>query len=164
MSVLKKANAYLIQVDSTRKNYVPSQVLNSKESPIFAEDILLHNRFTLNQQTAKNNTEFNNIKKGDYLVVYCNSLVPHSPNQIKFIFTVINRFDNIITLKIHTKLNRGYPLDHIYSLVDEGKLSPKMRNCGKTGFKLCQIPFDDVELLINFDPIVRTYHSTSWKI
>ena len=163
MSVLKKANVYLIQVDSTRKNYVPSQFLDIKGKPIFAEDVLLHNRFDLDDESIKHNPDFHNVKNNDYIVVYCNSLVPHSPNQIKFIFTVISKVGKKVVLKSHTKLNRGYPLNHIKSLVEEGKLSKQMLSCGVKGFKIGEIDFSDLELLVNFDPMVRTYYSSSWK-
>ncbi|MFW9924539.1 MAG: hypothetical protein ACFFDW_14745, partial [Candidatus Thorarchaeota archaeon] len=127
MSLLKKAQAFLIQVDSTRKNYVPSQTYDLKGTPIFAEDVLLHNRFVLDEQSIANNPDFHQLKTNDYVIVYCNSLIPHSPNQIKFIFKVVNKFDSQVVLKIFKKLNRGYSLEHITSLVDEGKLTIKMR-------------------------------------
>ena len=69
-----------------------------------------------------------------------------------------------MVLKSHTRLNRGYSLDHIKSLVEEGKLSKKMLQCGVKGFKIGEIDYSDLELLVNFDPIVRTYHSSSWKV
>lgn len=163
MGVLKRTNAFLIQVDSTRKNYVARNFINIPGNPIFAEDVLLHNRFNLDDESIKHNPDFKLIKNKDYIIVYCNSLVPHSPNQIKFIFEVLSKLGNQIVLKLFTKLNRGYPLDHIRSLVEEGKLSSKMMKCGTKGFKTGKIDFSDLELLINFDPIVRTYHSTSWK-
>ncbi len=163
MSVLKRTNAFLIQVDSTRKNFVPRNFINIPGNPIFAEDVLLHNRFSLDDESIKHNPDFMLIKNKDYIIVFCNSLVPHSPNQIKFIFEVLSKLGNQIVLKLFTKLNRGYPLDHIRSLVEEGKLSSKMMKCGTKGFKVEKIDFSDLELLINFDPIVRTYHSTSWK-
>lgn len=163
MSLLKRANAFLIQVDSTRKNYVPSKFNGTAGEPIFAEDVLLHNRFKIDAESIKNNQDYSKVKINDYIIVYCNSLVPHSPNQIKFIFKVVSKLRNQIVLKVHTKLNRGYSLPHIQSLIDEGQLSKKMNKCGTKGFKIGQVDFEDLELLINFDPIVRTYHSTSWK-
>ncbi len=163
MVVLKEGNTFLIQVDSTRKNYVPSNFANVTGEPIFAEDVLLHNRFKLDGESIKTNPDFHKVKSNDYILVFCNSLVPHSPNQIKFIFKVVNKLGNQIVLKIFTKLKRGYTLNHIKSLVEEGKLSKKMLNCGVAGFKICQVTFSDLELLINFDPLVRTYHSSSWK-
>ena len=163
MSLLKKANAFLIQVDSTRKNFVPSRYNGTLGKPIFAEDVLLHNRFKLDAESKETHPDFDKVKIKDYIIVYCNSLVPHSPNQIKFIFTVVSKLGNQIVLRIHTKLNRGYSLEHIQSLIGEGKLSNKMNKCGVKGFKIGQVDFEDLELLINFDPIVRSYHSTSWK-
>ncbi|NHJ05879.1 MAG: hypothetical protein EAX90_13720 [Candidatus Heimdallarchaeota archaeon] len=163
MPLLKPANVFLIQVDSTRKNYVPRNFVDIKGEPIFAEDVLLHNRFSLDEESIINNPDFHKVKMNDYIVVFCNSLVPHSPNQVKFIFRVVNKLNGQIVLKIFTKLNRGYPLEHIKSLIEEGKLSTKMLNCGIKGFKIGQVEFSDLELLVNFDPIVRTYHSTSWK-
>lgn len=163
MPILKPANVFLIQVDSTRKNYNPRTYVKEKGEPIFAEDVLLHNRFSLDEESIRYNPDFHKVKVNDYFVIYCNSLVPHSPNQIKFIFKVASNLNNQFVLKIFTKLNRGYPLDHIKSLVEEGKLSRKMLKCGSNGFKIGQIDFSDLELLVNFDPIVRTYHSSSWK-
>ena len=163
MVVLKEANTFLIQVDSTRKNYVPSNFANVPGDPIFAEDVLLHNRFKLDGESIKVNPDFQKAKPNDYLLVFCNPLVPHSPNQIKFIFKVVNKLGNQMVLKIFTKLKRGYTLKHIKSLVDEGKLSKEMMNCGVKGFKICQVSFSDLELLVNFDPLIRTYHSSSWK-
>ena len=163
MSVLKRANAFLIQVDSTRKNFVPGRYNGTLGNPIFAEDVLLHNRFKLDAESIKNNQDFEKVQINDYIIVYCNSLVPHSPNQIKFIFVVVSKVGSQIVLRNYTKLNRGYSLEHIRSLIDEGKLSKKMDKCGVKGFKIGQVEFEDLELLINFDPIVRSYHSTSWK-
>ena len=163
MSVLKPSNTYLIQVDSTRKNYTPSNFSNIPGEPIFAEDVLLHNRFVLDEESIKINQDFLKLKNNDYIIVYCNSLVPHSPNQIKFIYSIISKIGNKVILKIKKKLLRGYKLDHILSLVDEGKLSENMKYCGKPGFKIIQVEFSDLELLINYDPIIRSYHSTSWK-
>ncbi len=163
MNLLKRTNAFLIQVDSTRKNYVPSKFNETLGKPIFAEDVLLHNRFKIDAESMKNNQDYEKVKINDYFIVYCNSLVPHSPNQIKFIFKVVSKLGNQIVLRIHTKLSRGYSLNHIHSLIDEGKLSKKMNQCGIKGFKIGQVDFEDLELLINFDPIVRSYHSTSWK-
>ncbi|MBN1330843.1 MAG: hypothetical protein JXA54_15325 [Candidatus Heimdallarchaeota archaeon] len=163
MVVLKKANAFLIQVDSTRKNYIPRNFSNILGEPIFAEDILLHNRFTLDEKSIEINSDFSIVKTNDYLVAFCNSLVPHSPNQIKFIFNVQSKIGNQLVVKLFTKLQRGYSLSHIESLIAEGKLSSKMSKCGTKGFKIGQIEFSDLELLFNYDPIVRTYHSSSWK-
>jgi len=163
MNLLKRADAFLIQVDSTRKNYVPSKFNGTVGTPIFAEDVLLHSRFKIDAVSIKNNPDYEKVKINDYFIVYCNSLVPHSPNQIKFIFKVVSKVGNQIVLKLHTKLNRGYSLDHIHSLVAEGKLTKEMNKCGTKGFKICQVDFEDLELLVNFDPIIRSYHSTSWK-
>ncbi|HUT79749.1 MAG TPA: hypothetical protein VMZ29_00995 [Candidatus Bathyarchaeia archaeon] len=163
MVVLKKANAFLIQVDSTRKNFVPRNFSGIPGEPIFAEDILLHNRFSLDEESIKINPDFSKIKANDYLVAYCNSLVPHSPNQIKFIFSVQTKIGNQLVVKLFTKLQRGYTLSHIESLIAEGKLSSKMAKCGSMGFKVGEINFSDLELLFNYDPIVRSYHSSSWK-
>jgi len=163
MVVLKEANTFLIQVDSTRKNYIPSNFASIPGEPIFAEDVLLHNRFKLDEESITLNPDFHKVSQNDYLLVFCNPLIPHSPNQIKFIFNVINKLGNQIVLKSFTKLNRGYTLKHIKSLVEEGKLTKEMLNCGTKGFKICQVNFSDLELLVNFDPLVRTYHSTSWK-
>jgi len=163
MVVLKEANTFLIQVDSTRKNYVPSNFAHIPGDPIFAEDVLLHNRFKLDGESIKANPDFHKVKSNDYILVFCNPLVPHSPNQIKFIFKVVNKLGNQIVLKSFTKLKRGYTLNHIKSLVEEGKLSKGMLKCGINGFKICQVNFLDLELLVNFDPLVRTYHSSSWK-
>ncbi|MBK5114111.1 MAG: hypothetical protein KGD59_12250 [Candidatus Heimdallarchaeota archaeon] len=163
MVVLREANTFLIQVDSTRKNYLPSNFTNIPGEPIFAEDVLLHNRFKLDEESITNNPDFHKVNTDNYLLVFCNSLVPHSPNQIKFIFKVVNKLGNQMVLKLFTKLKRGYTLNHIKSLVEEGKLSKEMLNCGTKGFKVCQVNFSDLELLVNFDPLVRTYHSTSWK-
>ena len=69
-----------------------------------------------------------------------------------------------MVLKQSTKLQRGYTLDHIQSLIDEGKLSENFRKCGEKGFKIIQVQFSDLELIVNYDPIVRSYYSTSWKI
>ena len=163
MVVLTKANTFLIQVDSTRKNYVPSRYANIPGDPIFAEDVLLHNRFKLDEESITLNPDFHKVSPNDYLLVFCNPLVPHSPNQIKFIFKVVNKLGNQIVLKSFTKLKRGYTLKHIKSLVEEGKLTKEMLKCGTKGFKICQVNFSNLELLVNFDPLVRTYHASSWK-
>ena len=164
MVILREANTFLAKVDSTRKNYVPRNFSQSKGKPIFAEDILLHNRFTLDNESISINPDFHKTKVGDYLVVFCNSLVPHSPNQIKFIFKIATTIGNQMVLKPFTKLKMGYTLEHLTSLVEEGKLSRNLLNCNKDGFKIGQIDFADLELLVNYDPLIRTYHSTSWKI
>ncbi|MHA1212557.1 MAG: hypothetical protein ACTSSH_08855, partial [Candidatus Heimdallarchaeota archaeon] len=143
--------------------YVPKTFSKVPGKPIFAEDILLHNRFALDAKSIEINPDYNLVSVKDYLVVYCNSLVPHSPNQIKFIFNVISKIGNQLVLKLFTKLRRGYSLPHIISLVEEGKLSSKMTKCGVDGFKIGQIDYADLELIINYDPIVRTYQSSSWK-
>ncbi|NHJ48192.1 MAG: hypothetical protein FK733_10435 [Asgard group archaeon] len=132
-------------------------------NPIVAEDVLLHNRFTLDEESIKHNPDFHKVKVNDYLVVFCSSLVPHSPNQIKFIFLVSSKINNQFVLKNIKKLARGYNAAHIVSLVEEGKLSKKLLQCETVSHKICQIDYSDLELIINFDPIVRTYHSTSWK-
>ena len=161
--VLRPADAFLLQVDSTRKNYVPSKFADIPGKPIFAEDVLLHNRFTIDDESLKLHPDFKKLKVKDYVIVFCNSLVPHSPNQIKFIFQVAAKIGKQVILKVYTKLNRGYTLEHLRSLIDEGKLSRQMNSCGVRGFKISQVEYSDLELLVNFDPIVRTYHSTSWK-
>ncbi|MFX1537154.1 MAG: hypothetical protein ACFFDI_23335 [Promethearchaeota archaeon] len=163
MAILKKANVFLIRVDTSRKNYVPSKFPDTPGKPIFAEDVILHNRYKLDNPDHEMLAEFQRVKNGDYLIVFCSSLVPACPNQIKYIFTVASKIQNQLVLKIHTRLHRGYTLDHVRSLVEEGKLSRKMLNCEVKGFKICEVEFSDLELLVNYDPIVRTYHSSSWK-
>jgi hypothetical protein len=162
MVVLQQAKVFLIYVESTRKsrfrlkNKMPGE-------PIFAEDVLLHNRFSLDVESINHNPDYSKIEVNDYFIVYCSSLVPHSPNQIKFIFQVSSKVNNQFVVKLVKKLNRGYSLKHIISLVDEGKLTKNFHLCNEAKQKICQIEFSDLELLINYDPIVRTYHSTSWK-
>lgn len=164
MVVLKKADAFLIKVDSTRKNYSRAKFDNRHGLPIFAEDVLLHNRFTLDNLALQHNSDFHEVKINDYIVVYCNALIPHSPDQIKFIFQVASKIGNQIVLKPFTTLKWGYTFPHIRSLVEEGKLSRELLNCKKATFRIGRIAYSDLELLVNFDPIVRTYHSSSWKI
>lgn len=136
---------------------------NTSGKPIYAEDVLLHSRLKLSKEDFREHPEFKKVKKNDYLIAYCTPLVPHSPNQIKFIFRVVSKIKNLFVLKTYTKLRRGYSLEHIHSLVEEGQLSKKMLHAGKQGFHICQVPFSDLELLVNYDPIVRSYHSSSWK-
>jgi len=164
MVILKQADAFLIKVDSTRKNYSRFKFDNQFGLPIFAEDVLLHNRFTLDTTSIQHNPDFSLVKQEDYIVVYCNALIPHSPNQIKFIFQVKTKIGNQVALKPFTTLKRGYPFAHIESLVEEGKLSPAFLNCKKEGYKIGKIAYSDLELLVNFDPLVRSYHSSSWKL
>jgi hypothetical protein len=163
LPLLKKANVFLIQVDSTRKNYHPPRTVQSALQPIFAEDILLHHRLKIVNPNKEEKKVLKKVQENDYIVVFCNQLVPHSPNQIKFIYTVTSIINNQIVLKVYTSLNRGYPLDHLHDLVAEGKLSPEMGKIGEGKKRIWEIAFSDLELLINYDPIVRTYSSTSWK-
>ena len=164
MVVLTKAGVFLLHVDCTKKTYVPSQSLNISEKPIFAEDVLLHNLFTLDKDSLNKYPDYSLIQKNDYIIVFCGPLVPHSPNQIKFIFKVKNKLGSQIVLFPFLKLNRGYKLEHIKSLIAEGKLTQKMLNCGNFHIKISRVDFSDLELLVNYDPIVRTYYSSSWKI
>ncbi|NHJ38955.1 MAG: hypothetical protein FK731_02900 [Asgard group archaeon] len=163
MVLLKEANVFLIYVESTRKNEKRAKISNMPGNPIYAEDILLHNRFVLDDESIKVNPDYHLININDYLVVFCSSLVPHSPNQIKFIFKIKSKVGNQFVLKQFHKLGRGYTAEHIKSLVEEGKLSSELSHCYKADLKICKIKFKDLELLINYDPIIRTYHSSSWK-
>jgi hypothetical protein len=162
MVILNKANVFLIQAESTRKHLVASKV-RTRDGFVLAEDILLHNRFTITKALNKKHPEFNQMEKGDYVVVYCNSPVPHSPNQIKFVYQLKNKLNRTFVLTTVQKLRRGYILSHLQSLVEEGKLSRAISNCGENGFVITQISFSDLELIINYDPLVRTYSSSSWK-
>ncbi|NHK32703.1 MAG: hypothetical protein FK730_15240 [Asgard group archaeon] len=164
MVVLKKANVFLVYVESTRKNKMRTKISNMPGNPIFAEDVLLHNRFILDEESINVNPDFFQVKISDYMVVFCSSLVPHSPNQIKFIFQIKSKIGNQFVLKQVHKLARGYTADHIKSLVEEGKLSQELSHCYKADLKICMIKFSDLELLINYDPLIRTYHSSSWKM
>ena len=53
MVVLKEANVFLVYVESTRKNKMRSKISNLPGNPIFAEDILLHNRFLLDEELPR---------------------------------------------------------------------------------------------------------------
>lgn len=163
MVILKEANVFLIYVESTRKNEKRTRISDMPGNPIYAEDVLLHNRFILDNDSIDVNPDFHQVKINDYIVVFCSSLVPHSPNQIKFIFQIKSKIGSQFVLKQVHKLARGYTADHVKSLVDEGKLSKELSHCYKTDLKICMIKFTDLELLIYYDPIIRTYHSTSWK-
>ncbi|MEA2070300.1 MAG: hypothetical protein U9O98_03325 [Asgard group archaeon] len=164
MPLLTKADAYLIKVDSSRKNYVPSKTPVIPKNPIFAEDVILHNRFILPKNEITKNPDFKKVQQNDYIVVFCSSLVPHSPKQIKFIYRVKSKIQNKIILKKFTKLQRGYSFKHLVALCKEGQLSSNLQKAlTEEEHKITQIQYSDVELLVNFDPIVRTYHSSSWK-
>jgi len=126
----------------------------------------------------KRDQDFGKAKVGDYVLAYYTGNVEENPLQICYIYEVtkvenileeeINRAvaqgkisqaeadqlkknPHILRLKVHRKLKRGLELSLIRQWVNEGKLSMNMNNCGKLGFNICEVSYEDYKTIIEWD-------------
>ena len=126
----------------------------------------------------KRDQDFGRVKVGDYILAYYTGDVEAGPSQIKYIYEVtkieeipeedinnaleqgrisneeadrLRKAPHILRLKVHQKLKRGLELSLIRQWFQEGKLSENMNNCGKLGFNICQVSYEDFKTIIEWD-------------
>jgi hypothetical protein len=131
----------------------------------------------------KRDQDFGKVKVGDYILAYYTGNVEESPNQIRCIYEVteiekipdeeidravgqgriseddadrLRKNPHVLRLKVHRKLKRGLELSLIRQWVDDGKLSKGMNYCGRLGFNICQVSYEDYKAIIEWDQKVVT--------
>lgn len=172
----KEKQVFLIQ----SSGYKPAEhhVVNFEDRS-YAEEVLKHNYYRHEGWHKKvRDQDFGKVRTGDHVLLYCTGNVDESPSQIKFIYEVIalenipeeelnnavkedritteeargfKERPHILRLKLHSKLRRGLELHIVRGLVGDGKLSENMNNCGKLGFNICQVSYDDYNAIIDWD-------------
>lgn len=178
LSKEKKPNVFLIQKSGKRP---AEHLVTTFPDRSYAEETINY-KFYRNDSwdIRKRDQDFEKVNLHDYILVYCTGDVEESPKQIKYIYEVINkervperevqiaikngkiseeeakRFqdkDHILQLKPIHVLQRGIELPLIRKWVEEGKLSENMNNCGRLGFNICQVSYEDYESIINWEKL-----------
>ncbi|MCK4481735.1 EVE domain-containing protein [Candidatus Bathyarchaeota archaeon] len=126
----------------------------------------------------KRDQDFGKIKVGDYILAYYTGDVGESPSRISRIYEVtrienipdeeiknavtqdkissneadqLKKNPHILRLKMHRRLKRGLELSLIRQWVEESRLSINMNNCGKLGFNICEVSYEDCKTIIEWD-------------
>jgi hypothetical protein len=126
----------------------------------------------------KRDQDFGKVRLGDYVLAYYTADVEESPSQIRYIYEVtklekipdeeivrslregkisqeeaeqLKQNPHILRLKVHRKLKRGLELSLIRQWVKDGTISISMNNCGKIGFNICQVSYEDYKTIIEWD-------------
>lgn len=126
----------------------------------------------------KRDQDFGKIKVGDYILAYYTGDVGESPSRISRIYEVtrienipdeeiknavtqdkissneadqLKKNPHILRLKMHRRLKRGLELSLIRQWVEESRLSTNMNNCGKLGFNICEVSYEDCKTIIEWD-------------
>ena len=125
---------------------------------------------------GKADTDFGRVRKGDYVIQYCTANVEIAPKQIIIVYEVtgiekitedVKRAlkkgqitnEEAVAIKSKLRLLRLKNLKHIHPplsldkikhLIELGKLSAKMKNCGQYGFNICQVEMSDLDTVLNW--------------
>ena len=126
----------------------------------------------------KRDQDFGKVVVGDYILAYYTGDVGESPSKIACIYEVtkiesipdgeikdalvqgkissdeakqLAKNPHILHLKVCLKLKRGLELSLIRRWVEEGRLSMSMNNCGKLGFNICEVSYEDYKTIVEWD-------------
>jgi len=144
----------------------------------YADEVMRHGYYRNEDwDIKKRDQDFGKITIGDYILHYTTGDVKESRSQIKLIYEVtaiervpekevdealragriskdfaerLKKGHHILRLKPHKKLKQGLNLHSIQQWVSDGKLSKNMNNCGKLGFNICQVSYDDYKTMVDW--------------
>lgn len=122
--------------------------------------------------------DFGKVKVGDYLLQYCTNNVDSSPGQIRNIYEVtdiqkiseeeleeavardtidkddakqLRKQPHILRLRLHLALKKGLELAVIRKWVAENIFSAALNNCGRLGFNIAAVDWNDYQAIAEWD-------------
>jgi hypothetical protein len=148
----KEPKVFLIQISGERCERDPEGEYYTGAKR-WVDEIFEHNKYINEGWTeSTKDQDFGKAEAGDIVLVYCTSSVEECPKQIRYIYRVLDKpRRHELGMKLLVKLRRRLGLTTIKSMVRDGKLSQKMKNCGRQGFNICQVEYSDYEAIINWD-------------
>jgi len=144
----------------------------------YADEVIKHGYYRNDSWDAKKrDQDFGKVSVGDYIIQYCTNDVESYSGQIRNIYEVISleKIDydvdralregtidkktadqlrkqfHIIRLRIHTTLKKGLELSLIRKWVDDNTFSSGMNNCGRLGFNICEVEWNDYQTIVEWD-------------
>jgi len=144
----------------------------------YAEEPIKHGYYRHESWDVKGrDQDFGKVCVGDYVIQYCTNDVETYPGQIRNIYEVVGldkidddvdralkkgAIDNeeadrlkkkphIIRLKIHLTLKKGLELSLIRKWVEDNTFSRGMNNCGRLGFNICAVDWNDYDTIEEWD-------------
>jgi len=149
------------------------------EDRTYAEEAIKHGYYRNDYwDVKKRDQDFGKVKISDYILAYYTGDVGESPSQIRYVYEVmkienipdweinkaieqgkisqeeadqLKKNPHILRVKVHRKLKRGLELSLIRQWIEDGTLSMGMNNCGKIGFNICQVSYEDYKTIIEWD-------------
>lgn len=144
----------------------------------YADEAIKHGYYRNDLWDVKGrDQDFGEVSVGNYVIQYCTNDVESYPGQIRNIYEVIGleKIDDdvdralkkgtidkkeaeqlkkqfhIIRLRIHLTLKKGLELSLIRKWVEDNTFSPGMNNCGRLGFNICEVDWNDYETMEEWD-------------
>ena len=144
----------------------------------YADEAIKHGYYRNDSWDVKGrDQDFGKVSVGDYVIQYCTNDVESYPGQIRNIYEVINleKIDDdvdralkkgtidkkeaeqlkkqfhIIRLRIHLTLKKGLELSLIRKWVEDNTFSSAMNNCGRLGFNICEVGWNDYQTIAEWD-------------
>lgn len=144
----------------------------------YAEEAIKHGYYRNDLWDVKGrDQDFGKVSVGNYVIQYCTNDVESYPGQIRYIYEVISldkigddvnralkegvldekeaaqlkKQFHIIRLRVHLILKKGLELSLIRKWVEDSKLSSGMNNCGRLGFNICEVDWNDYQAVVDWD-------------
>lgn len=144
----------------------------------YADEAIKHGYYRNDLWDVKGrDQDFGKVGVGNYVIQYCTNDVESYPGQIRNIYEVVGleRIDDdvdralkkgtidkeeadqlkkqshIIRMRIHLTLKKGLELSLIRKWVEDNTFSSGMNNCGRLGFNICEVDWNDYQTIVEWD-------------
>jgi hypothetical protein len=144
----------------------------------FADEAIKHGYYRNDMWDVKGrDQDFGKVGVGDYVLQYCTNDVESFPGQIRNVYEVVglDKIDDdvdkalkkgaidkkkaeqlkkqphVIRLRLHLTLKKGLELSLIRKWVEDNMLSSAMNNCGRLGFNICAVEWNDYQTIVEWD-------------